>query len=106
MYLHKEGRKIVLIIFLAIVLVAVLMHFTIEVWNVFDYIVIGVLVIAAPDEAERAFRAQEAGSQPSLEEAIEQGLAEGEPKSALAKRLAKAYGLPRAELYKRITGQD
>lgn len=47
MYLHKEGRKIVLIIFLAIVLVAVLMHFTIEVWNVFDYIVIGVLVIAA-----------------------------------------------------------
>ena len=47
MYLHKEGRKLVLIIFLAIALIAVLMHFTIEVWNVFDYIVIGVLVVAA-----------------------------------------------------------
>ncbi|MBR5029252.1 MAG: phosphatidylserine decarboxylase family protein [Bacteroidales bacterium] len=47
MYLHKEGRKLVLIIFLAIALIAVLMHFTIEKWNVFDYIVIGVLVVAA-----------------------------------------------------------
>lgn len=36
-----------MIIFLAIALIAVLMHFTIEVWNVFDYIVIGVLVVAA-----------------------------------------------------------
>lgn len=47
MYLHKEGRKLVLIIFLVIALIAVLMHFTIEKWNVFDYIVIGVLVVAA-----------------------------------------------------------
>ncbi len=47
MYLHKEGRKLVIGIFVAIVLIAVLMHFTIEVWNVFDYIVIAVLVIAA-----------------------------------------------------------
>ena len=36
-----------MIIFLAIALIAVLMHFTIEKWNVFDYIVIGVLVVAA-----------------------------------------------------------
>jgi len=36
-----------LIIFLVIALIAVLMHFTIEKWNVFDYIVIGVLVVAA-----------------------------------------------------------
>ncbi len=47
MYLHKEGRKLVIGIFVAIVLITVLMHFTIEVWNVFDYIVIAVLVIAA-----------------------------------------------------------
>ena len=47
MYLHKEGRKLVLIIFLAIALIGVLMYFTIEVWNVFDYIVIGALVVAA-----------------------------------------------------------
>lgn len=47
MYLHKEGRRIVLIIFLAVALIGVLMHFTIEVWNVFDYIVIGALVIFA-----------------------------------------------------------
>lgn len=36
-----------MIIFLVIALIAVLMHFTIEKWNVFDYIVIGVLVVAA-----------------------------------------------------------
>ena len=38
----------------------------------------------------------------SLEEAIAEGLAAGEPKSALAKRLAKEYGLSRSELYNRL----
>ena len=47
MYLHREGRKLVLIIFLVIALIGVLMYFTIDVWNVFDYIVIGALVVAA-----------------------------------------------------------
>lgn len=36
-----------MIIFLAIALIGVLMYFTIEVWNVFDFIVIGALVVAA-----------------------------------------------------------
>ena len=35
----------------------------------------------------------------SLADAIAEGLAAGEPKSALAKRLAKAYGKPRSEIY-------
>ena len=35
----------------------------------------------------------------SLADAIADGLAAGEPKSALAKRLAKAYGKPRSEIY-------
>ena len=41
-------------------------------------------------------------SRPSLEEAIEAGLASGEPKSALAKRLAKEYGTSRKDLYARL----
>ena len=35
----------------------------------------------------------------SLDDAIAAGLAAGEPKSVLAKRLAKEYGLPRSEVY-------
>ena len=59
-----------------------------------------VVVIAAPgpDELERR-RAAAAGPARSLEEEISAGLAAGEPKSALAKRLARAFGLPRAEVY-------
>ena len=59
-----------------------------------------VIVIAAPgaDELE-ARRAAAAGPERSLEEEISAGLAAGEPKSALAKRLARAFGLPRAEVY-------
>ena len=37
-----------------------------------------------------------------LEDAITEGLVAGEPKSALAKRLAKEYGLPRSEVYNRL----
>ena len=48
-------------------------------------------VLLVPDE-----------SRPSLEEAIEAGIASGEPKSALAKRLAKEYGVSRKDLYARL----
>ena len=37
-----------------------------------------------------------------LEEEIAAGLASGEPKSALAKRLAKSFSLPRAEVYDKV----
>ena len=38
----------------------------------------------------------------SLDEAIAEGLAAGESKSGLAKRLAKTYGLPRSQVYERL----
>lgn len=38
----------------------------------------------------------------SLDDAIAEGLSAGEPKSALAKRLAKALGLPKAQVYDRV----
>lgn len=59
-----------------------------------------VVVIAAPDAEELAARrAEAAGPERTLEEEIAAGLAAGEPKSALAKRLAKSFSLPRAEVY-------
>ena len=42
----------------------------------------------------------------SLDEAIVEGLAAGERASALAKRLAKSYGLPRAEVYDLIAASS
>lgn len=61
-----------------------------------------VLVIAGPSNDELASLTREAEALPTLDEAIEQGLREGEPASKLAKRLAKTYGVARAELYDRI----
>lgn len=59
-----------------------------------------VVVIAAPSAAELdARRAAAAGPSLTLEEEIAAGLAAGESKSALAKRLAKSFSLPRAEVY-------
>lgn len=59
-----------------------------------------VVVIAAPGADElRARRAAAAGTGRTLEEEIAAGLAAGEPKSALAKRLARAFDVPRAEVY-------
>ena len=59
-----------------------------------------VIVIAAPTEDELSARRRAvAGGPATLEEAIEQGLAAGEPKSALAKRLAKQFGLPKSDVY-------
>ena len=62
-----------------------------------------VVVIAAPDASELAARrAAVAGPERTLEEEIAAGLSAGEPKSALAKRLARAFDLPRAEVYDKV----
>ena len=64
-----------------------------------------VIVIAPPtaeDLEERRRSAAGAGAALTLEEAIREGLAAGEPKSALAKRLAKELSVPRAEVYDQV----
>ena len=64
-----------------------------------------VIVIGAPDAAELAERQRTVvpGDVPAtLEEAIARGLEEGEPKSKLAKRLARPFSTSRAEVYERI----
>ena len=66
-----------------------------------------VIVIGAPDADELAERRRASAPGPrTLEEAIRQGLDAGEPKSALAKRLAKSFSLGRAEVYDRILEAD
>lgn len=57
-----------------------------------------VIVIEGPRGGEVPGEAPE---QP-LEEAIAAGLASGEPKPALARRLARGYGRPRSEVYDQI----
>ena len=56
-----------------------------------------VVIIGAPE-------ADEATSVPvrPLEDAIAAGLAADEPPSALAKRLAREYGLPKPQVYDRV----
>ena len=62
-----------------------------------------VIVIAAPDAGElEQRRPAAAGPGGTLEEEIAAGLEAGEPKSALAKRLAKSFSLPRAEVYDKV----
>ena len=62
-----------------------------------------VIVIAAPEADELgARRAVAAGPSRTLEEEIAAGLEAGEPKSALAKRLAKSFSLPRADVYDKV----
>ena len=59
-----------------------------------------VIVIAGPSDEELALRRSAAsGPERTLEDEIAAGLAAGEAKSALAKRLAKSFSLPRAEVY-------
>lgn len=59
-----------------------------------------VVVVSAPSAAELDDRRRAAsGPERSLDEAIAAGLAAGEPKSALAKRLSREFSLPRAEVY-------
>lgn len=66
-----------------------------------------VVVIAAPaaDELDERRRAA-AGGPASIEEAIAAGLAAGEPKSALAKRLAREFKLPKSEVYDAILAAE
>ena len=62
-----------------------------------------VVVIAAPSAEELDGRRRAASSGPAtLEDAIAQGLAAGEPKSALAKRLAREFGVPKSDVYDAI----
>lgn len=62
-----------------------------------------VVVVEGPGASELdALRAAAAGGPATIEEAIEEGLAAGEPKSALAKRLAKQFGIPKSEVYDKL----
>lgn len=62
-----------------------------------------VIVIGAPGSEElSARRVAASGPERTLEDEIAAGLAAGEPKSALAKRLAKSFSLPRAEVYDKV----
>lgn len=60
-----------------------------------------VIVVEGPVAGEQVT----AGPANTLEEAIAAGLASGESKSHLAKRLAREYGLPRAQVYERLVQQ-
>lgn len=66
-----------------------------------------VVVIAAPtaDELDERCRAS-AGGPANVDEAIATGLAAGEPKSALAKRLAREFKLPKAQVYDAILAAE
>lgn len=62
-----------------------------------------VIVIEAPSADELRDRRREApGAQLTLEEAIAAGIAAGESKSALSKRLAKEFDLPRSQVYDQV----
>ncbi len=61
-----------------------------------------VVVIAAPSAEELDGRRRAASRPATLEDAIAQGLAAGEPKSALAKRLAREFGVPKSDVYDAI----
>lgn len=66
-----------------------------------------VIVVEGPSEAElEGLRVAAASGPATIEEAIAEGLAAGEPKSALAKRLAKAFGRPRSEVYDLVLAQE
>ena len=62
-----------------------------------------VIVIGAPAADElAALRQAAAGGAATMEEAIAEGLAAGEPKSALAKRVAKLFSVSKSEAYEAI----
>lgn len=63
-----------------------------------------VIVVAAPTESE--LKDMHESALPTIEQAIAQGLGEGESTSALAKRLAKTYGLSKSEVYDKIVRAD
>ena len=62
-----------------------------------------VVVVEGPSAEELScLRAACASGPATLEEAIAEGLEAGEPKSALAKRLAKQFGIPKSEVYDKL----
>lgn len=61
-----------------------------------------VIVIEGPVEGETPVAPVTGDAMLSLDEAIAQALASGEPKSALAKRLSREHGIPRKQVYDRI----
>lgn len=62
-----------------------------------------VVVVEGPSAEELScLRVACASGPATLEEAIAEGLDAGEPKSALAKRLAKQFGLPKSEVYDKL----
>lgn len=61
-----------------------------------------VLVIEGPSAAEAEELRRQASGPQSLDEALAAGLAAGESKSALAKRVAKEFGVPRSQAYDRL----
>ena len=62
-----------------------------------------VVVVEGPSAEELScLRAACASGPATLEEAIAEGLDAGEPKSALAKRLAKQFGIPKSEVYDKL----
>ena len=62
-----------------------------------------VIVVEEGDVSEQAAVAE---AELPLDDAIAAGLAAGESKSALAKRLARAYGLSRNDVYDRVVSWD
>lgn len=63
-----------------------------------------VIVIAPPTDAERDAQRRAASDVAglTLDEAIRRGLAQGEPKAALARHLARSFSLGRTEVYDRV----
>ena len=62
-----------------------------------------VVVVEGPSAEELScLRAACVSGPATLEEAIAEGLDAGEPKSALAKRLAKQFGIPKSEVYDKL----
>lgn len=62
-----------------------------------------VVVVEGPSAEELSCLRTACASGPAtLEEAIAEGLDAGEPKSALAKRLAKQFGIPKSEVYDKL----
>ena len=61
-----------------------------------------VIVVEGPGEDELLAREAAVGAGQTPDDAIREGIAAGEPKSAIAKRVAKAFGIARGEAYDRV----
>lgn len=61
-----------------------------------------VVVVEGPGTEELSSRSSALAQPLSLDDAIKEGLAEGTPKSALAKQLSKQFSQPRAMVYDRV----